>query len=284
MFPSSDPNALRRQYADDTHLRTWQDTHDRYSVPRVNFPEWVLSRTTWRGSERVLDVGSGIGIYREALTVFAPNADYTALDHSFGILLRNPNERRMLGDAQALPFQDDTFDVILANHMLHHVQNIPQALREFRRVLKPDGVLLTATNSLETMPEFSALMRRAIMLLSPPGSIHVQPPMPDHTPFSLENGTRLLAREFYAVVRHDLPSTLVFKEVEPAMLYLESRRETQEPQLPPGIYWDDVMALMREQLHRVLKHFNELVVNKLSGVLIASERGGFIGEYTSRKS
>lgn len=283
MFPSNDPNAVSRQYADDRNLRTWKDTYDRYSVPKLNFPQWVLSRAQWRGDERVLDIGAGIGVYKDALDEIAPQAEYIALDQSYGMLMRNPTHRKLRADAQSLPFETHSFDAVLANNMLHHVPNIPQALREIRRILKPDGILVTATNSLDTMEEFSALMRRAIMLLSPPGSVHVQPPLPDHMPFSLENGTRLLAREFYAVVRHDLPSALVFKEVEPAMLYLESRRETQEPQLPEGIYWEDVMALMREQLQRVIRHFGELVVHKLSGALIASDRGGFIESYAAQK-
>jgi hypothetical protein len=39
------------------------------------------------------------------------------------------------------------------------------------------------------------------------------------------------------------------------------------------------MLVMREQVNRVLSHFGELVVNKISGVLIASNQGGFIREF-----
>ncbi|MEO8394822.1 MAG: hypothetical protein ABI700_17640, partial [Chloroflexota bacterium] len=75
------------------------------------------------------------------------------------------------------------------------------------------------------------------------------------------------------------PSTLVFPSVEPVMAYLESTRTTREPQLPDTINWDDLMLVMREQVSRVLSHFGELVVNKVSGVLIASNQGGFIREF-----
>ncbi|MCS7072443.1 MAG: methyltransferase domain-containing protein, partial [Anaerolinea sp.] len=184
-----------------------------------------------------------------------------------------------VADAAALPFPDGTFDVVMANHMLYLVRDIPAVIAECKRVLKPDGVLVAATNSADHMPEFAALFRRAIMLLSPQTSIYTTPPQPEHIHFSLENGTRLLARHFFAVVRHDLPSTLVFKNVEPAMQYLESLRSTREAQLPPDILWDEVMLLMREQMQRVLKHFGELVVNKVSGVLLASDRGDFIRTY-----
>jgi hypothetical protein len=39
------------------------------------------------------------------------------------------------------------------------------------------------------------------------------------------------------------------------------------------------MMVMREQFSRVIAHFGELIINKLAGVLIASDRGGFINEY-----
>ena len=63
------------------------------------------------------------------------------------------------------------------------------------------------------------------------------------------------------------------------MAYLESTRAIREPQLPQSIDWDELMLVMREQVNRVIDHFGELVVNKVSGVLIASNQGGFIHEF-----
>jgi hypothetical protein len=80
-------------------------------------------------------------------------------------------------------------------------------------------------------------------------------------------------------VRYDLPSTLVFPDVEPVMSYLESTRQMREPQLPEGIWWDDVMVIVREQITRLLEHFGEVAINKLAGVLIGTDRGDFIREY-----
>jgi len=230
----------------------------------------------------VLDVGAGWGYYADAVRRYAPHAHYTAIDLSPGMLARMA-EPCAVADAAQLPFPDRSFDVVMANHMLYLLRDIPAALAECKRVLKPDGVFVAATNSAEHMPEFTALFRRAMMLLSPQASIYTTPPQPEHIHFALENGTRLLARQYFAVVRHDLPAALVFKAVEPAMDYLESLRASREAQLPPDIRWDEIMLLMREQMQRVLKHFGELVVNKISGVLIASDRGDFIREYTAKR-
>ena len=42
MFPVNDPKSVRRQYASDVYLRIRQETHEQYTVPKIDFPEWVL--------------------------------------------------------------------------------------------------------------------------------------------------------------------------------------------------------------------------------------------------
>lgn len=283
MPSTNDPKAVRTQYANDTHLRIRQQTHEQYTVPKVDFPEWVLTRLEWRGDEQILDVGSGVGTYYSHTLARGSNINYYAIDQSAGMLSGHPAERRVaVGDAQMLPFADGTFDLVMANHMLYHVPNVDLAIIEAQRVLKPDGVFLASTNSVQSMPEFHALFRRGMLLLSTPGQVYNQPPLPAQANFALENGTRILARHFYAVVRYDLPSTLVFPSIEPVMAYLESTRSIREPQLPDTIHWDELMLVMREQISRVLNHFGELIVTKVTGALVASNEGGFIREFVRR--
>lgn len=285
MTAFSDSDALNHQYANDVFLKIRQDIHVQYSVPKVDFPEWVISRARWRGDERVLDVGSGTGTYFAALNLQLPGIRYYGLDRSPGMLAKHDAKNCVtVGDAQHLPFADASFDVVMANHMLYHVPDIDMALREFKRVLKPDGILIASTNSVQTMREFLALLNRGMLLLSTPGNIHRRPMQPDAVRFSLENGARQLARHFYAVVRHDLPGELVFPKVEPVMAYIESLRSLREPQLPRGVFWDDLMLIVREQIARAINHAGELKVEKLSGVLIASSSGGFIHEFIARKN
>ena len=44
-------------------------------------------------------------------------------------------------DACTLPFDDDAFDVVMANHMLYHVADLDQTVAELRRVIRPGGAL-----------------------------------------------------------------------------------------------------------------------------------------------
>ncbi|MBC8099942.1 MAG: class I SAM-dependent methyltransferase [Armatimonadetes bacterium] len=285
MSAINDPNAVRRQYATDERIRIRQEIHEKYSVPKIDFPDWVLSNFKWRGTERVLDVGSGAGMYYPSLKRASSEINYHGADLSTGMLLKHPayvtpTDTVLLADAQHLPYTNHSFDVIMANHMLYHVSDIDAALQEFRRVLKPDGALLIATNSTQSMPELQVLMRRAIILLTRSGASQVQPPVPASDLFALENGSRQLARHFYAVVRYDLPSALVFTDIEPLMAYLESTRDLREPQLPSDVAWDDMMVIMRQQVTHLINHLGELVINKLSGALVATDQGGFIREFS----
>ncbi|MBE2267743.1 MAG: class I SAM-dependent methyltransferase [Anaerolinea sp.] len=284
MLTSSDSDALDQQYATDVFLKVRQEIHEHYSFPKVDFPAWVSARINWRGDEKVLDVGSGSGSYYDTLTAISPRITYYGLDRSEGMLTtHNATSRLIVGDAQHLPYANGMFDVVMANHMLFHVPDIDLALREIKRVLKPGGVIVTATNSVQTMREFLALFNRGLLLLSTPGNIHRRPIQPDAVRFSLESGTRQLARHFFAVVRHDLPGELVFPTVEPVMAYFESLRSIREPQLPRGVFWEDLMLIVREQISRAISHAGELHVEKLSGVLIATDNGDFIHDFITRR-
>jgi SAM-dependent methyltransferase len=280
-----DSGTRHKQSLKGEALRLRQDVYDRYSVPQVDYHTWVLDRLQWRGDERVLDVGCGPGDYYNALLQRHPNVDYVGIDLSSEMLDANTTHPRLAqADALELPFATGIFDVVMANHVLFLLDDRAKAISEMRRVLKPNGVLLTSTNSIHTMPEFQALMRRALVLLGASGKGQVQPPQFPHHSFSLENGTKQLAEQFFAVVRYDLPTALVFPSIDPIMSFLDSTREMREPYLPEDITWDDLMMVMREQMSALLTHFGELVINKISGVLIASDQGGFIHDYVDRSS
>lgn len=271
---------VRRHYATDEHLRIRHETHEKYTFPRRDFVEWVTDTITWRGDEHVLDAGCGPGLYYSHLRERVPDGTYTGFDLMQHMMDRHPAPDRLsMADVGHIPFASNTFDVVMANHMLYHVPDVETAVLELKRVLKPGGLFLSATNSTQTMPELQVLMRRAIVLLTRHGAATVRAPALPSDAFALENGTRILARHFFAVVRHDLPSELKFPSVEPAMAYLESTRDLREDSLPDDVTWEDVMMVMRQQIIQLTKHLGELSIKKQSGALIATDNGGFIQEF-----
>lgn len=107
--------------------------------------------------KRVLEIGGGIGT---DLAQFAKHGALTTdLDLSAGHLAlarENFQWRGLPGefihhDAETLPFEDRTFDVVYSNGVIHHTPNTGSVVQEIRRVLKPGGkaiVMVYAENSL----------------------------------------------------------------------------------------------------------------------------------------
>jgi SAM-dependent methyltransferase len=98
---------------------------------------------------RVLDLGCGGG--HVAFTAAAAGASVTAYDLSDAMLAAVTAEaaRRGLGPietrqgaAETLPFPDAAFDAVLTRYSAHHWRDVPAALAQARRVLKPDGLLV----------------------------------------------------------------------------------------------------------------------------------------------
>jgi SAM-dependent methyltransferase len=285
LLTANHPDAVRRMYATDESLRVRQMIHEQHSVPPGDFIAWALSSVQWRGDERVLDAGCGPGGWAKVLLEHLPAIQYYGLDLSPGMMRNHPQRSRsLIGDAVRLPYPDAAFDVVMANHMLFHMQDIDATLSELRRVLKPNGYLMATSNSVHNLPEFQQLLRRAITLLVPPGTSSVRVPAQHTDLFSLESGTRALSRHFYAVVRYDLPRLLVFKSAEPIIAYIDSTRLAREGELPPGVVWDDMMMIVREQVNRLIEHFGEIACNTLSGLLVATDQGDFIRDYVTRET
>ena len=91
---------------------------------------------------RILDVGCGTG---GNLNVLAQFGDAEGVDVSADAL-EFCRQRGLLnvrqGAAEALPYDDDTFDLVTALDVVEHIDDDVAGLREFRRVLKPDGKIL----------------------------------------------------------------------------------------------------------------------------------------------
>ena len=79
-----------------------------------------------------------------------PEVDRRRPVRADGRLTQARGVEAIVGDVQDLPFRDGIFDCAVAAWMLYHVPDLDRALRELRRVLRPDGRLVAATNSERT--------------------------------------------------------------------------------------------------------------------------------------
>ena len=135
---------------------------------------WLVEAAALTGNERVLDVATGGGHTAFAL---APHAkQVVALDLTRPMLEVAQQEARarhlsnisyLEGNAQALPCEDSSFDVVACRHAPHHFPNVQQAVREWARVLKPGGRLVLADSTSPEEPEADALLHEIETLRDP---------------------------------------------------------------------------------------------------------------------
>lgn len=285
-LPLHDPKRFKRFYATDQQMRELNETRERFSHPRIDFPNWALDGIQWRGDERVLDIGCGYGAYYDRLNPRFPDLSYYGVDLSEGMLRQHAayeTGRLTVGEATQLPFTSGSFDVVMANHMLYHIPDLEAAMREIKRVLKPDGVLMATTHSIQTMPELRMLIRRAIIILTRANPSSVRPPMAVSDLFSLETGTRFLSRYFFGVCRYEIPTTLIFHNEADFLSYLDNLRELMELYLPTDVTWEGVQEVLREQVAQFIHQLGDMQVSRLAGVLIATNRGDFLREFMNHR-
>jgi ubiquinone/menaquinone biosynthesis C-methylase UbiE len=104
--------------------------------------------------KRVLEIGCAAGILASLLSPDAReyvgiDVTETAIDFARKLsrTLHRFNARFFVGDAHRLAFPDGAFDVILSSEVFEHLIAPEVALKEFRRVLKPDGVMVVSTTT-----------------------------------------------------------------------------------------------------------------------------------------
>ena len=243
VLPGSDDDIVlnpRTQYESDRKLAARQQFWAASTrEPAFELFPWVLDLAGLGGSSPadVLDVGCGNGAYEAELARRGHAGLVCALDASMGMLRTVEQPARVNADAQRLPFQDCSFDIVLAPHMLYHVPSVETAAREFRRVLRPGGVCVAVTNGEENIREYLDLMEAAVAT-----GWRMERPAEQH--FSLENGLAKMSSAFASVERVDCPpSDVVISDLELLAGYVESVDDHYSGEV--NVPWSEVVERAR---------------------------------------
>lgn len=129
----------------------------------------VRKALTLEPSHLVLDIAAGTGTSTAAFTT--TGAQVIAADFSLGMLevgkARNPTLPFVAADALALPFGDACFDRVTISFGLRNVADRMLALEEFRRVIKPGGVLVICEFSHPTLAPLRKVYTEYLMAALP---------------------------------------------------------------------------------------------------------------------
>lgn len=210
---------LNSQYKDASNFKARVELHRRFSTNPYGFHHWVFDHFQIGETGRVLELGCGPGFLWASNRGRIPAGWQIVLtDFSPGML---QEARQRLGeerftyqvvDAQAIPFADESFDAVIANHMLYHVPDLPRALAEIRRVLKPAGHLYATTIGREHMRELDELTLKLWPGLK-------RKSWGERFSFALENGQELLAPFFAQITADRYENALEVTEAEPLVAY-----------------------------------------------------------------
>ncbi|ARC84929.1 ubiE/COQ5 methyltransferase family protein [Clostridium argentinense CDC 2741] len=116
---------------------------------------------------KILELGCGdASLWNKNFNHIPSNWEITLTDFSDGMLKdakKNLGEKRSrfnfkIVNAENIPFEEESFNVVIANHMLYHVPNINKALKEMNRVLKSEGILFASTVGKNHMKEIREII------------------------------------------------------------------------------------------------------------------------------
>jgi SAM-dependent methyltransferase len=122
-----------------------------------------------------LEIGSGTGYLSLNLMQAGVVERLTATDISPGMLATLAGTAQRLGlevdtvncEAESLPFEDDSFDLVFGHAVLHHIPDLARALAEFRRVLRPGGTVAFCGEPSRYGDRIASVPKRGARVLAP---------------------------------------------------------------------------------------------------------------------
>lgn len=270
MSKANDRDIVSMQYTSDKNLNARKALHAGYSTNKYGWEKWVFDQYSFQSNDRVIEFGCGNG------SLWANNKDripkdvkVTLTDFSEGML--SATKDNLIGieqiinitktDIQNIEYKDNTFDKVIANHMLYHVPNRDLAISEVARILKSDGTFYATTNSIYNMKEFKDLVGNFDSRL-------------DYVSFSaakefgLENGTEQLLKHFDSVEQVIYEDSLHITEAKPLVEYVLS--------LEGHVNIHEIMTESRIQefytyLDKIILAEGSIHISKKSGMFIAKK-------------
>lgn len=223
-------NSLKSQYQNATNISARIKLHQEYSRNKQGWFPWIYEQCHFTMNAIVLEIGCGNGsLWKENYKKIPNNMQIVLSDISDGMLRdtkrelenlqdKNVEEGRFLYnafDCHAIPYENNSFDYVVANHVLFYCEDLKKVLAEVQRVLKPDGVFVCSGYGASHMKEVTDLARGFNSSISLSADR-----LFDN--FGLENGKNMLDEYFSQVELQLYDDELVVTDAEPLVEYILS--------------------------------------------------------------
>ena len=216
--------SLKNQYQNATNISSRINLHSLYSQNQQGWFPWIFEQCRITSGLRILELGCGDGtLWTDNLSLLPEDLSITLSDISSGMLR---DARRAIGssdtrfafrafDCKKIPYKDESFDLVIANHVLFYCDDIPAVLKEVRRVLAPGGRFLSSAYGKAHMQEVSQLVQdfdERIVLSA--DRLYER--------FGRENGGKILEPFFPKVQWRSYEDFLLVQDAEPLISYVLS--------------------------------------------------------------
>jgi DNA-binding transcriptional MerR regulator len=215
---------LAEQYKNSKNIEARINLHKSFSVNSQGWYHWIYSHLPIREGGRILEVGCGNGqLWKDNLSLLPQDINITLSDISSGMLknagaqLKESGDRIALErfDLQDIPYAEDSFDLVIANHVLFYAKDREKALSEVRRVLRDSGIFCCSAYGRQHMKEIELLAKEfdERIALSDVKLYDI---------FGLDNGAEELSRYFEHVEFIRYEDALLVTELRPLADYIYS--------------------------------------------------------------
>lgn len=219
MSDINDKTVVEKQYATSTNLNTRISIHDKYSTNKQGFGNWIFSHYEIDDGARVLELGCGTGSMWKGHDELIKKCSQLVLSDFSDVMVEttknnvgaHPNITYRSIDIQNIPYDTATFDAVIANMMLYHVPDLPKALTEVRRVLKPNGKFYCATYGEHGIVEYLSKLL---------GEYGVEDNVNKN--FTLQNGVEILSAVFKDVKKNIYEDSLAVTNIADLVDYIYS--------------------------------------------------------------
>lgn len=218
-------NKVIEQYQKHNNLDIRVELHKRYSKNKFGFNNWIFSNYQITEDIKVLELGCGTGeLWKNQLDVIDKMEQLIVTDFSSdmvekakSVIGNRDNVEYKIMDIQNISFENETFDIVIANMLLHHVDDIDKALDEVNRVLKKGGIFYCATFGENGVVDYLASLFKN----------EINRELENKT-FTLQNGKNYLIRYFNNVEKLIYDDELQVTNIDDLVQYIQSLRGISE--------------------------------------------------------